>query len=219
MATLNEAAAVWLVMLRKLESEKQARLRILIVDESEGRAATLAHALNEVGYEIAGQLLDPLDLTERVSALQPDVVVIGLDSPSRGTLEHLCVMSRDKPRPVVMFTHDDDSGLIHQAVRSGVSAYVVGGLSRERIKPIVEVAIARFEQHQLLRDELKQAKTDLMQRKVIERAKGILMKQRGIGEQQAYEAMRKLAMGQNKRLFDVAQNILDVSSLLGAGTV
>lgn len=201
-------------MLRKSEQDKSTRLRVLIVDETGTRAETVERALRSGGYDIAGVLLEPLDLLDQVEALRPDVIVIGLDSPNRDTLEHICVVSRDQPRPVVMFAQDDNSGMIRQAVRAGVSAYVVGGVSVERIRPIVEVAIARFEEHQALRDELQRAKADLAQRKTIERAKGIVMKQRGCGEDQAYALLRKTAMSRNVKVADIAQSIVTAAQVL-----
>jgi response regulator NasT len=204
-------------MVRTDKHLNPVKLRVLIVDETGERAELVEQALRANGYDIAGVVLEPHELLEQVSALRPDVIVIDLDSPSRDTLEHVCIVSRDQPRPVVMFAQDDDNGMIRQAVCAGVSAYVVGGLSADRIRPILEVAVARFEQFQLLRDELQRAKTDLAQRKTIERAKGLLMRQRAIDEEQAYAEMRKLAMNQNKRVIDVAQNVLEVAELLGNG--
>jgi response regulator NasT len=202
-------------MVRKSEQGKPAALRVLLVDETAERAEIVGQALRAAGYNIAGVLLEPMDLLERVEALRPDVIVIGLDSPGRDTMEHVCAVSRSQPRPMVMFSQDDDPSMIRDAVHAGVSAYVVDGMSPERIKPIVEVAIARFEQFQALRDELTETKANLAQRRLIDRAKGVLMKQRGMSEEQAYSAMRKMAMDQNKRIADVAENILTVAELLG----
>jgi response regulator NasT len=189
----------------------------LIVDETTERAAIVQQALRAAGYDIAGQLLDPMHLAEQVSALRPDVIVIDLDSPNRDTMEHVCAVSRSQPRPTVMFSQADDTEMIRKAMHAGVSAYVVAGLSPERIKPVMEVAIARFEQYQALREELREAKNDLAQRKLIERAKGVLMQQREMSEEQAYGAMRKMAMDRNKRISDVAESILAVAELLGRG--
>lgn len=189
-------------------------LRVLIVDESEKRAGILERALRAEGYHIAGILSDATQLARQVETLDPDVIVIELESPSRDTLEHVCMVSRDQARPVVMFAEDKGSDVIRQAVRAGVSAYVVGGLSAERIRPIVEVAIARFEEYQALRDELARTKTDLAQRKLIERAKGIVMKQRGCDEASAYALLRKQAMQRNVKLADIAQSIITAAEVL-----
>ncbi len=202
-------------MVKKSGQGKPAVLRVLLVDETAERAEIVGQALRAAGYDIAGVLLEPLDLQERVEVLRPDVIVIGLDSPSRDSMEHICSVSRSQPRPMVMFSQDGDASMIRDAVSAGVSAYVVDGMNPERIKPIVEVAIARFEQFQLLRDELNAAKANLAQRKQIDRAKGVLMKQRGMSEEQAYTAMRKMAMDQNKKIADVAESILAVAELLG----
>jgi response regulator NasT len=142
------------------------------------------------------------------------VIIIDRDSPDRDTLEHVCMITRDDPRPIVMFTQDQNRTLMRAALEAGVSAYVVDGLSVERVRPIVEVALARFEQWQALRRELDQAQTNLAERKVIERAKGIVMKQRRCTEDEAYAMLRKLAMDRNQRLAHVAESVITMAELL-----
>ena len=143
-----------------------------------------------------------------------DVIIIDTESPSRDTLEQICVMSRDDPRPVVMFTHDGETEKIRAATRAGVTAYVVNGLDGNRLKPIMDAAMVRFEEYQAMRQELESTATRLAERKDIERAKGILMKQRGLDEEAAYQALRKLAMERGKRLGEIARQVVQAAELL-----
>jgi response regulator NasT len=142
------------------------------------------------------------------------VIVIDRDSPDRDTLEHICLVTQDEPRPVVLFTDNGDRSLIRDAVRAGVSAYVVGGLSVERLRPVLDVAIARFEEHQALKRELHDARNSLAERKQIERAKGMVMKSRGVTEDEAYRLLRKLAMERNQKLAQVAESVIAAAELL-----
>lgn len=189
-------------------------LRVLLVDRSVERAAVLERALLAAGYEVVGRIAASDDLQAAVQRIEPDVIIIDMDSPDRDTLEHMRSISAERPKPIVMFAEDDDSATIEQAVRTGVSAYVVDGLNAGRVKPIVNVAIARFREFQSLREELAEAKTSLAERKDIERAKGILMRQRGWSEEEAYQALRKLAMDRNLRIGEVARNVVAVAELL-----
>lgn len=189
-------------------------LRVLLVDRSVERAAVLERALLAAGYEVVGRIAASDDLQAAVQRIEPDVIIIDMDSPDRDTLEHMRSISAERPKPIVMFAEDDDSATIEQAVRAGVSAYVVDGLNAGRVKPIVNVAIARFREFQSLREELAEAKTSLAERKDIERAKGILMRQRGWSEEEAYQALRKLAMDRNLRIGEVARNVVAVAELL-----
>jgi len=189
--------------------------RVLVVDESTERGMILRRGLEQAGYEVAGILSSPFELLRAVERLSPDVIIIDTDSPSRDVLEHLCVMDRDRPRPIVMFSADDDARTIREAVRAGVSAYVVDGLEPERVKAIVEVACARFEEFQRLRAELAEANQRLSERKLVERAKGLLMKERGVEEAEAYQLLRTLAMNRGKRIGDVAQDVIAAVELLG----
>jgi len=140
-----------------------------------------------------------------VTELEPDVIIIDTESPSRDVLEHVSVVSARAPRPIVLFTEDGENASIHAALKAGVSAYVVAGIQAERLQPILDVAVARFTHEQALRDELRDAQTKLVERKVIERAKGILMKQKGVSEEQAFRMLRTLAMDRHAKLLDVAQ--------------
>lgn len=188
--------------------------RILLVDQNKRRSMPLKQALEQVGYEVVGYLRDSANLNEMVQRLLPDVVIIDTDSPGRDTLEHIVLASRDDPRPIVMFTYDGDTEKIRTATRAGVSAYVVGGLDNERIRPILDAAIARFEEYRAVRSELAAANFRLSERKLVERAKGVLMKRRGLGEEEAYRLMRKVAMDRNMRLSELARQVIEAANLL-----
>lgn len=189
-------------------------LKVMIVDEAVERAEVLQQALARAGYEVIAYVPSTFDLHRQVSALKPDIIIIDTDSPDRDTLENLCVVTRDDPRPVVMFTHDGDGEKIRAATQAGVSAYVVDGMSGERIGPIINAAIARFEQFHALKRELDDIEEKLADRKVIERAKGILMKSRNLSEDEAFRALRKQAMENNARLADVSRQLIAVAGLI-----
>ncbi len=189
-------------------------LQVLLVDEDSERSAILRAALQQAGYRVAAEVRSAVELVGRVRAVKPDVIIIDRDSPDRDTLEHVCMVTRDDPRPIVMFTQDKDQALMREALKAGVSAYVVDGLAGERVQGIVNLALARFEQWQALREELTQAQASLAERKTIERAKGILMKQRRCNEDEAYKLLRKAAMDRNERLAQVAENVIAMASLL-----
>jgi response regulator NasT len=189
-------------------------MRVMLIDENLERRTELRTALCESGCEVVENSDSMLDIISRVADLQPDMIIIDTDSPSRDTLEHVCLVSRDQPRPIVMFTQDGSTDKIRAALISGVSSYVVDGLDPARIKPILDVAITRFEEHQVLRRELDQANAALAERKVVERAKGILMKQRNVGEAEAYQAMRRMAMERSMKMAELAQQIIAASALL-----
>jgi len=190
-------------------------MRVLVVDESPERAAVLREGLERAGYEVAAALAAPIELLRAVDEVRPDVIIIDTDSPSRDILEHVVIISRDQPRPIVMFASDDAPGAIRDAMRAGVSAYIVDGLDAARVKSIVEVAVARFDEYQRLRAELAEVNLKLADRKLVERAKGILMKSRGVGEDEAYRMLRRMAMDRGKRLGEIAQQLIDIEKLLG----
>lgn len=190
------------------------RLRVLVVDEDPQRAAILESGLLAADAEIAATVAPSEDLVARVRAVRPDIIIVDMDSPSRDTLESMRAINRDQPLPIVMFVDTADSGLIEEAMRAGVSAYVIDGLAAKRVKPVLDVAIARFREVQGLRAELAKTKASLGERKVVERAKGLLMQQRGLSEEEAFRALRKLAMDKNQRLVEVAQALLTYAQLL-----
>jgi two-component system, response regulator / RNA-binding antiterminator len=191
-------------------------MRVLVVDESPERADILREGLRRAGYEVSASLSSPLSLLATIEQLKPDVIVIETESPSCDVLEHLVVLTQHTPRPVVMFSSDGAPETIREAVRAGVSAYVVDGLDPNRIRTIIDVAVARFEDFQRLRGELAEANDRLVERKLVERAKGMLMKTRGLDEEAAYRLLRKFAMDRKLKLSQVAQQLIDAADLLGA---
>lgn len=205
------------------------RLRIVVVhtiiaaqDEDDAALqaqAARAHALHAgllaAGYDIVASLPADMHLPAQIAALQPDMIIIDAESDARDVLEHIVVATRDERRPIVLFTESDDTQSMAAAMAAGVSAYIVAGLQADRIKPVLNVALARFKEEQKLRGELSDTRHKLAERKVIERAKGLLMARHGIAEEQAYQKLRSMAMNKNLKLADVAQRLLDVEDLLG----
>ncbi len=189
-------------------------LTVLVIDESRTRAGEICAGLALAGYQVAAILADADNLTAEVEKLKPDVILIDTESPSRDTLENLAVMNAGMPRPVILFTQDDGQDAIRDAMKAGVSSYVVAGLDPKRIKPIVEVARARFEDTLALRNELEEANRKLSDRKLIDKAKGVLMKARGLEEEEAYHAMRKLAMERGQTMAKVAKDVIDMAKVL-----
>jgi two-component system, response regulator / RNA-binding antiterminator len=178
------------------------------------RSRSLRIGLLESGHNIVAVLPADSFLPERIAQLGPDMVVVDAESDARDALEHVVVATRAAPRPIVLFTDDQDTSHVKDAVAAGVVAYIVAGLSPDRVQPILNVAMARFEHEQNLRKELAQAKTELSERRVVERAKGLLMQRQGLSEEQAYAKLRKTAMDKGLKLPDVAQRMLDVADLL-----
>ncbi|MBE2261396.1 MAG: ANTAR domain-containing protein [Burkholderiaceae bacterium] len=177
------------------------------------RSRSLRIGLLESGFNLVAVLPADSFLEQRLSQLQPDLIIVDAESEARDALEHVVVATRDARRPIVMFTNDSDTSHVREAVAAGVSAYIVAGLSPERIRPILDVAIARFEHEQSLRNELAEARNELQERKVIDRAKGLLMQRQGLDEAAAYARLRKTAMDRNLKLVEVAQRMLDVADL------
>lgn len=189
------------------------KLRIMIVDQDPGRSAILEQALSDAGHTVVGRLNNERTLLTAIAAHHPDVVVIDMDAPGRDTLEQLREVSRDNPKPIILFSNNRDREYIRQAVQAGVSAYIVDGLSKERVMPIVEVAMARFREFQALRRELDETRTQLVDRKVIDKAKGVLMQRKGYTEDQAYQLLRKTAMNRGIRIADVAKTLLSLEGM------
>ena len=190
-------------------------LRVMLIDDTGKDLGILKDALAAAGYEVSTAQPWARDLIDRVERSQPDVIIMDSDSPSRDVLEHVCVVSREARRPIVLFTEDGNRQTIDAALRAGVTAYIVSGMQPERLQTILDVAIARFDREQELRDELAQLQEKLAERKVVERAKGILMDQRKCSEDEAYKLLRKLAMDRNLKLLEVARQVVDVVKLLG----
>lgn len=178
------------------------------------RSRSLRIGLIESGYNIVAVLPADTFLTERLAQIGPDMVIVDAESQARDTLEHVVMATRDARRPIVLFTNDDDTSQVGAAIAAGVSAYVVAGLAPERIRPVLDVALARFTHEENLRRELADARTQLTERKVIDKAKGILMTRHSLSEEMAYARLRKTAMDRGMKLADVAQRIVDVADLL-----
>src|ERR1700681_470398 len=191
-----------------------ASLKIVIVDENPIRAAILKDGLREAGHVHVVHIDDTSHLLARVYAIDPDVILIDLENPSRDVLEQMFQVSRAVRRPVAMFVDQSDAASIQASVDAGVSAYIVDGLKKERIKPILDLCISRFNAFAKLQDELDRAKSALEDRKVIDRAKGILMKLKGLTEDEAYVLLRSTAMREKKKIGEIAQSILTASELL-----
>lgn len=205
-----------------------APLRIVVVNtviHEEGERAALAEqvrrgqalriGLLESGYDIVASLPADIYLPERIAQLQPDMIIVDAESSARDVLEHIVIATRDERRPIVMFTEDADTSSMDAAMAAGVSAYVVSGLSPERVKPVLNVALARFRQDQKLLAELNETRLKLAERKVVDRAKGLLMKKQSLSEEEAYQKLRQMAMNKKMKLADIAQRIIDVEDLLG----
>ncbi|NWG73847.1 MAG: ANTAR domain-containing protein [Rubrivivax sp.] len=190
-------------------------LRVLLIDDGAHHLGIIRDELVRGGHEVVGVVDSARVIHDSVSQLRPDVVIVDSESPSRDTLEHLATLGSANPRPVVVFSEDDADAPLRQAMAAGVSAYVVAGLKPERLASVLRVAIARFEQDRALREQLAEARRELTRRKVVDRAKGLLMKRHGVGEDEAYALLRKAAMDKGMKLADVAQRLLDVADLLG----
>ncbi|WP_368186884.1 ANTAR domain-containing response regulator [Aestuariibius sp. HNIBRBA575] len=190
------------------------KLSIIVVEKDRDRALRIVDSLAETGSHDIQVIAEETSLARRISTQNPDVVLIDIANPSRDTLEELALASAPMDRPVAMFVDRSDDGLTKAAIEAGVSAYVVDGLQPERLKPILDAAIARFHMFQRMRTELAETKRALEERKVIDRAKGLLMKARNIDEDAAYALMRKAAMDQGRKVADVAQALVTAAELL-----
>ena len=188
--------------------------KIVIVDESPIRAAILEEGLREAGFSSVVRIGEMQSLLARIYALDPDIIVIDLENPSRDILEQMFQVSRAVRRPIAMFVDQSDAASIQASVDAGVSAYIVDGLKKERIKSILDLCVFRFNAFAKLQDELDRTKSALEERKVIDRAKGILMKLKGLTEEEAYVLMRSTAMREKKKIGEIAQSILTASELL-----
>jgi response regulator NasT len=194
-------------------------MKVLIIDPDEARAALVAEGLCDVRPLEVRRVGTFEEIEADLPRLAPDVIVIACDSPDRDTLESLREATDANPRPIVMFVDRSEPGLAEQAVRAGVAAYVVDGLAPGRVRPVLDVALTRFQLMQQLRGDLAKAKADLASRKTIDRAKGLLMKERGLDEDAAYKLLRKLAMDTGRPIGAVAADLLAYSNILkGAGS-
>lgn len=190
-------------------------LSVLVIDENTLRAAIIEAGLREAGHERVTVVHDVNGIAQRIAAIEPDVIVIDLENPNRDMLENMFSLSRAVKRPIAMFVDQSDQSAIEAAVDAGVSAYVVDGLRQERVKPIVDMAISRFNAYSRMARELEEAKSALENRKLVDRAKGILMRSKGISEEEAYALLRRTAMNQNRKISEIAQSLILASGLLG----
>jgi len=197
-----------------MPSNKPQGLSILVIDENRLRASVIEAGLRDAGYDKLTILQDVTGVARRIAELEPDVIVISLENPNRDMLENLFQLSRAVKRPIAMFVDRADRASIEAAVEAGVSAYVVDGLKQERVKPILDMAISRFNAFSRMARELEEARTELESRKLIDRAKGILMKTRGLSEETAYALLRKTAMNQNRKISEIAQSLITAAGLL-----
>jgi response regulator NasT len=189
------------------------QLKIVIVDENPIRAAILEDGLREAGHVNVARIQNRTGLLARIYAIDPDVILIDLENPSRDELEQMFQMSRAVKRPVAMFVDQSDTASIQASVDAGVSAYIVGNLQKDRIKTILDLCISRFNAFSRLQDELDRTKSALEERKVIDRAKGILMKAKNMSEEDAYALLRKTAMNEKKKIAEVAQSVIIASEM------
>jgi response regulator NasT len=192
-------------------------LNVLIIDENLVRAAILEEGLSDCGELVVHHIRDMDGLLARVAAINPDVILIDLENPSRDTLEQMFQVSRWAKRPIAMFVDKSDSDSVQAAIDAGVSAYVVDGLRRERVKPLLDVTISRFHAFNRLKQELSQARSALEDRKIIERAKQILIEEQGLSEDAAYKLLRRAAMDQSRKIADIARALVTAAGLLRNG--
>ena len=192
----------------------KSSLNVLVIDENSIRAAIIELGLREAGYQRVTVVDDMNGLARRIEAINPDVIVIDIENPNRDMLESIFQISRAVARPIAMFVDKSDEDSIIAAVDAGVSAYIVDGLKKERVKPILEMAVSRFNAFNRLQRELADAKSALEERKIIDRAKGILMKMRGLSEDEAFALLRQTAMNEKKKIADIAQSVVTAAGLL-----
>jgi response regulator NasT len=190
-------------------------LSILVIDENRIRAAVIEAGLREAGHERVTLVHDVAGLARRIAVIEPDVIMIDLENPNRDMLENMFQLSRAVRRPIAMFVDRSDTASIEAAVEAGVSAYVVDGLRKDRVKPILDMAVSRFNAFSRMARELEEARGELEDRKLVDQAKRILMKSRGLSEEQAYALMRRTAMNQNRKISEIAQSLITAAGLLG----
>lgn len=189
-------------------------LTILVIDENAIRASIIEEGLREAGHGKVTVIHEVHGVARIIETLQPDVIVIDIENPNRDMMEHLFQLTRTVGRPIAMFVDRSDSAAIEAAVEAGVSAYIVDGLRKERVKPILDMAVSRFRAFSRLQRELADAKSALEERKLVERAKGILMKMRGFSEEEAFTLLRQTAMNEKKKIAEIAQSVVTAAGLL-----
>lgn len=189
-------------------------LKVILVDGNTGRSAILRRALQDKGHEVICRVDNSDNLVNSNEMTHADVIIVNSDIPDEVLFANLNEVNKTKPKPIVMFAQESDSKMTGSAIKSGVNAYIIDGLEENRVQPIIDVAIARFREFQALKDELDSTKNQLIERKSIEKAKGLLMQHKNIAEDEAYKMLRKIAMDKNKRIADIADNIISVFELL-----
>jgi response regulator NasT len=196
---------------------KPSSLNVLVIDENRIRASIIEEGLRDAGYDRVTVVADMTGLARRITEINPDVIVIHLENPNRDMLESMFQISRAVNRPIAMFVDKSDEASIEAAVDAGVSAYIVDGLKQERVRPILKMAISRFNAFSRLSRELEEARGELENRKLIDRAKGVLMRARGLSEKEAYALLRRTAMDQNRKIVEIAQSLITAAGLLDPG--
>lgn len=192
----------------------QPNLTILVIDENAIRSSIIEEGLREAGYREVTVIHEVHGVARIIETLKPDVIVIDIENPNRDMMEHLFQLTRTISRPIAMFVDRSDTASIEAAVEAGVSAYIVDGLKKERVKPILDMAVSRFNAFSRLQRELADAKSELEQRKLVERAKGILMKMRNLSEEEAFTLLRQTAMNEKKKMSEIAQSVVTAAGLL-----
>ncbi|RME66801.1 MAG: ANTAR domain-containing protein [Alphaproteobacteria bacterium] len=190
-------------------------MSIVVIDENPLRAAILEDGLRDAGYANITRIEDTGNLLRKLALIDPDVILIDLENPSRDTLEQMFQVSRVVRRPIAMFVDQSDSSMIEAAIDASVSAYIVDGLKKERVKPILDMTISRFNAFARLQTELEEARSQLAERKIIDRAKGILMREKSLSEPEAYKLLRSAAMNQKRKLVEIAQAVVTAAEMLG----
>lgn len=191
-----------------------ATIRVMLIENDERKVQALREALDSSEYSIEHVTNSGISLLHEVVRVEPDLIIMNIEFPSRDVLDSLHLMSQSNPKPVVMFSEQDDSDTIQNMVKCGVSAYVVGDSNPKRVKTILDTAVARFSEYQQLKDELQETKQRLSNQKVVEQAKGWLMETKNLSEKEAYHSIRKMAMNNSQKIEDVARNILSLASVL-----
>ena len=187
----------------------------MLVDDETDRALLVEQTLAQHGYQVVCRLTSTAALRYHVERVQPDIIIIDMDSPDRDTLEHMTVISQHNPRPIVFFAgHDDSQDSIKLAIQAGVSAYIVDGLTAKRVKPIIDVAVARFNEFQQLRQQLHSSQNQLAEQQLIDKAKRLLMKKQQMDEAKAFNTLRKLAMDRQQKMAEVAKDVITILEAL-----
>lgn len=198
----------------KLPKMTDSQLKIILVDTNSGRSAMLRRALQDNGHEVICRIDNSRKLLDSLEVTHADVVIVNFDIPDDEIFVNLSEINKTKPKPIVMFAEESNSKMTDEAIKSGVNAYIIDGLEENRVQPIIDIAMARFREFQALKDELDATRNQLSERKAVEKAKGLLMKHKGISEDEAYQSLRKMAMDKNQRIVEVCDSTINVFELL-----